>query len=379
MNPKKKSSPPRAAAKRKSTKSPSKKKAKTISKKKQWALFALYSLLLLLLLSLTRFLDFTLLANLYHSELSHLKEFPIITTPAPHQAKTEKETDINIYYRFTGFSGIKKAKKALLHRRDTGQEDVIIISFYSHFHPLRTLVFNKTEPLYLSFPWLGMEIPTGLTAIDYYKYDRVRVTTTPAPLELVGPDAPFSGFTDLRGEVIFPAANRASVTGPRNPPEQIYRIPVVGSSLTSRTVIHPLPGLCPLIPLPPFLVTEAYHDHSVFLRQVYVFYFYVPLFLLLVLTRRFRVHLGYAYFVIMLFIFQPRHFIGYGPFLGASETISNIPQWVALLPLLLILAYGALCIRGIVKGIKDLATKQLSMEDIFITAFFLLLPLFLRF
>ncbi len=300
----------------------------------------IYFFLLFLLLFLTRLLDISIIHSLGEKEDFFLSFMDNINYSRSR----------DIYNGNIGFSSYENAKKELLKKAEEEEDDrVIVLSYYDFICPTRYLIFNKDKKRLVTFPWVSIEAEQGLTEINLYKFEYIRIKTNN---NAYGFFAPIVGtpYTMLY--------------------EKKMKIPDDEDDKSTNL------GLTFNDPHPP----SFYFENSLYIREVYFFYFFPPLLVILLLLRKYKIHLAYLYFVFMPFLFNPKYFMLFAPSLGLADPIGGKPIIIQLiLPLIITILFGVLFIKSIKLGIKSMREKTLKLEEKFITLYFLLLPFFLRF
>jgi len=120
-------------------------------------------------------------------------------------------------------------------------------------------------------------------------------------------------------------------------------------------------------------------DNSVYLKTPYILYFYIPFLAIALLAFQYSKasYIGFFYFVEAFFLFDLKSFFAAGPFTWVFKlvNIEITPGAVMALSLISVTIFMLLTVIGIINWRRS---EYGSREKTFI-AFFLLLPLFLRF
>lgn len=294
-----------------------------------------YMAILIISLLAVRLIDFAIFSNLGNTEHNLFNKI---------EDCQEKQDET--YYEFLGFSFYENAKKELLKLVEREKEKIIVLAFFDLVCPTRYLIYNKEKRSFISTPWIGIEVEKGFTEFNLFKFD----------------------FAEEKHD----GRNKS------------YFLPVVGSVLTPYSFSYKNEALGNLEDSKREKSSEfnivhvEYHfDSSYFLRNIYIFYFYMPLISMLLLRTKYSINLAFLYFAFMTVVFHPAHFWGYAPLWGLFNQFETIPL-VRLIPIVTAIGYCFLFIKNIKTGIKSIREKKLELEEKYIISFFLLLPLFLR-
>jgi hypothetical protein len=291
--------------------------------------------ILVLGLFVSRFVDFSILFSLGNREHHFLN----LTT------FYQRNSD-SIYYKNIGFSSHENAKEILSTRAQKEKKDIIIICFYDFICPIRYLIYNKDTKAEVHLPWIKKTLDTGLTEINIYKFEYFQV------IEKNKTEGFFNPVIGAPWQFLYKI-------------EKEYHKALYSDKLQSGEF-----NAC--------IDYFAYGD-SIFIKEIYIFYLYLPLVGILILSRKYNIHLAYLYFFLLLVLFAPKFLIGYAPGLGLIDGVNEIPIIKIVFPVIITVYFGIFFIRNIRVGIKFLKEKRLDFKEKIIILYFLLLPLLLRF
>jgi hypothetical protein len=290
----------------------------------------IYVSILVVGLLLSRFIDFSVYSVLAKEEnMNYYKE-------------------TRIHYEYIGFSTYETAKSTLLERKREIKNDIIVISFYDLLHPLRFLVFNKGEKVWIAlFPYCNVDFETGLTEISYFKSNRARIK---------------SGGS-IRWEYSTVMCS-------------LYHY-IFESTYNDNSI--------------PIVVISMYDKFSLrnepWLKKIYIPYFYIPLILILVFYRKYNIKLAFLYFLIMPLLFFHKHFVFDSIFCNffdekfSPSMFNESPIVIQIISIGIFLAFWYLILKNVILGIIDIIKKRnkTDLKEKLIILYFILLPIILRF
>lgn len=291
--------------------------------------------ILVIALFVSRFLDFSILFSLGNREHHFFKMTPFY----------QKNCD-SIYYENIGFSSWENAKEILLKISKEEENQIFIVNFYDFICPIRYLIFNKGSKAKVELPWIQRDVDGGLTEINIYKYEYFQVKTKDNIECFFNPvvGAPWFFLYEIERDYNKALKSDKLLTGELT----------VGLSY-------------------------FYYGNSIFIKEIYLFYFYLPLVGILILSRKYKIHLAYLYFFILLILFAPKFLISYGIGLGLADGVYEIPIIKMIFPFVITILMGVFFIKNIRDGLKNFKERKLEFKEKMIVLYFLLLPLFLRF
>lgn len=281
--------------------------------------------------------------------LSRLIDFSVYSVLA-------KEENINyyretkIYYEYIGLSNYETAKSILLEKNREEEKRFIVISFYDLLHPLRFLVFNKGKKYSIAlFPDFNVRFETGLTEISYFKSNRVRIKN--------GKDIHWKYSTVLCS---------------------FYHFIFKKTKSNSDGILH-------------FYIPNRFEMYTLinepWLKKIYIFYFYIPLILILVFYRKYNIKLAFLYFLVMPLLFFFNHFMFDSIFFNffddrfSPSIFEESPIMIQIISVGIFLAFWYLILKNIISGIIDIIKKRnkTDLKEKLIIIYFILLPILLRF
>jgi hypothetical protein len=243
---------------------------------------------------------------------------------------------------FYGISDYQAAKRKLKSLMDSSDKNIIVVSYYNLLSPAIYLIYSKRDDKTI-LPWLGeITLEKGLNEIYIYKSDRVKVLSKSKKEKL---------STMVLGSwlLLFKPFNIK-----RNVQNQF------------------------LPEYPSFQISS-----SRYLRKIYIFYFYFPLLLILLITLFYskKIFLSLYYFLIILILFHFRFviFSGAGYLIKIFIDLTGFSLVWAILFIIYITGLYFLFFKGISFAWNLRKTERLTFLEKSIILFFLLLPVIFRF
>lgn len=290
----------------------------------------LWIFIIISILITVRYVDYSTVSVLIN------REFNILKNTKGCEFLNENE----ISYEYIGLSTHKKAFKRLKdimkYEKNNSHKKIIIIQYFNFLNPSKYLIYNKGTRKSILLSIIDVVIDSGLTEVNLFKYDYLSINSNGQLYSKR--DSIFGSWFDYFEKQITQNEN--------------HKILIIDD--------------------------DKNIEHTYLIKNLFIFYFYIPLVIILYFNRKMNIQISFFYFFIMLLLFKPGDFFigGFSFWMISSTDVSLIVKFIFILGLIFFIS---IVIQEIKKGLLLYMDKKLTIEEKYVTLVFLLSSIVLRF